>query len=166
MIRFTIAAVLGMIMTFSVQTAQAQNYTTAVGARLGSPISLSAKHFINETSAVEGFVGTRGWATYRWFVVGGAYQYHRPIESVDNLQYYFGAGASVFFWTYDFVFSPEQDFSTTSFGVQGYLGLDYTLEDTPINLTLDWVPTIYVGNGFSTGFAGGFGALGVRYVLK
>ncbi|MEM6768456.1 MAG: hypothetical protein AAF655_26190 [Bacteroidota bacterium] len=166
MLRLTITALLAFTLTVSVQTAQAQVYTTAVGARLGSPISLSVKHFLNESNAVEAYVGTRGWATYRWFHVSGAYQIHKPIESVENLQYYFGGGASVFFWTYDFDFEPGQNFSSTSFGIQGYIGLDYTLEESPVNFTLDWVPTIYLGDGFNTGFAGGFGALGIRYVLK
>ena len=54
--------------------------------------------------------------------------------------------------------------SSTSFGIQGYLGLDYTFEDLPLNLTVDWIPTIFL-NGFNNGFGGSYGSLGIRYVL-
>ena len=148
---------------FSVKTS-AQTYQTAVGLRLGYPTSVTLKHFLTEENAVEVYAGTRGWSTYRWFHIAGAYQFHKEIPDIDNLQYYFGAGASVFFWSYDF--DRTSDFSTTSVGVQGYIGLDYKIKDIPLNLTLDWIPTIYLGSAFSSGFAGGFGTLGVRYIIS
>ena len=55
--------------------------------------------------------------------------------------------------------------TTTSFGIQGYLGLDYAFEDIPLNITADWIPTIFL-NGFGSGFGAGYGTLGVRYILN
>ena len=105
--------------------AQAQYYQTAVGARLGSPLAASLKHFLNENGAVEGFVGFRGYRTYSWVIAGASYQYHKPIDAVDGLQWYFGGGAAIYFWTFDNIFVGDRS-SSTSFALQGYLGLDYT----------------------------------------
>ncbi len=143
---------------------RAQVYNTAIGARLGYPLSVSVKQFLGNSSAIEVYAGTRGYSTYRWYHVSGAYQIHKPVGELENLQYYFGAGATAFFWSYDFF--DVSGLSTTTLGAQGYLGLDFTFNGTPINLTLDWIPTIYIGDAFLTGFSGSFGSLGVRYVLR
>ncbi|HFA50710.1 MAG TPA: hypothetical protein ENJ95_17010 [Bacteroidetes bacterium] len=143
--------------------ADAQNYQSAVGARFGYPLSASLKHFLNDSHALEGYIGTRGYSGYRWTNISAAYQIHNPIPSVDGLQYYYGAGLSIFFWNYENNFRDPG--SNTSFGLQGYLGLDYTFADVPVSLTLDWVPTYFL-NGFGDGFGGGFGSLGVRYIFS
>lgn len=148
---------------FFAAPADAQNFKSAVGARLGYPVSATFKHFLNESNAVEVYAGFRGWSTYSWFTLSGAYQVHKPLEDVTKgLEWYFGGGASVYFWNYDF----STEFSTTTLGLQGYLGLQYTFEDTPINLSVDWIPTVFIGNGFTSGFGGGYGSLAVRYVLS
>ncbi|MEM6321322.1 MAG: hypothetical protein AAF960_26930 [Bacteroidota bacterium] len=144
-------------------TSQAQNYQSAIGARLGSPLSVTYKTFLNESSALEAYGGFRSFSGYSWFSVAGAYQIHKPLTSeIDGLNYYFGGGAAAFFWSYDLGFDGG---ASTSFGLQGYLGLDYTFADSPINITVDWVPTIFL-NGFGSGFGAGYGSLGVRYVLS
>lgn len=145
---------------------EAQSYKTAVGARLGSPLSASIKHFLNESNAVEAFIGYRNYSFYNWTSVGAAYQIHKPIENVDGLQYYLGFGASVFIWSYDNTIWFDDNYSSTSFGIQGYAGLDYTFENTPISLTVDWVPTYFIGTNFISGFGAGYGSLGVRYILS
>lgn len=147
--------------TFFNTNLSAQTYNTAVGLRLGSPSSASIKHFINENSALEGYVGFRGFSNYFWTTVSSAYLYHQPIGGVDGLQWYAGGGASVYFWSFDF----NTTANSTTFGVQGYLGLDYKFENAPINLTIDWIPSLFF-NGFVSGFGGGYGSLGARYVLK
>ena len=148
----------------------AQQYDSAVGARLGFPLSISYKKYISETGALEFYGGTRGVngafnTGYRWWSINGAYQVHKPLNlgELEGLDYYFGGGASIFFWTFDEGFGD--DFSTVNVVVQGYLGLSYTFEDTPINITLDWVPTYFVG-GFLSGVGAGFGGVGIRYVFS
>ncbi|NJL76312.1 MAG: hypothetical protein HC892_16145 [Saprospiraceae bacterium] len=146
---------------------QAQNYTSAVGARLGSPISLSYKMFISDQNALEGYIGFRDNASYNWFSISGAYLVHRPleIEGIEGLDWYFGGGGSVFFWSYPN--GTVDNYSTTTLGIQGYLGLEYTLSNIPLNFTIDWIPTIFIGNNlFVNSFGGGYGSVGVRYVLN
>ena len=143
----------------------AQNYQQAAGIRAGFPVSASYKQFLNESAAIEAYVGARFFTGYEWFTVSGAYQIHKPIESVEGLSYYFGGGASVYFWNFDNSFFLGETYSTTTFGIQGYLGLDYAFADAPINLTVDWIPTVFF-NGFVSGFGGGYGAVGIRYILS
>lgn len=140
------------------------NYNTGVGLRLGSPVSVSLKHFFSEAIAGEAYLGTRGYSGYRWTNISAALQWHKPIESVEGLNWYLGGGASIFFWSFNNNFFFSENFNTTTFGLQGYLGLEYIFEGFPISLTADWVPTIFI-NGFTSGFGAGFGSLGIRYVF-
>lgn len=161
--RYAVLFVVALCLFFA-NNGNAQEYGSAIGLRLGYPLSLTYKTFISESSAVEVFGGLRGFSGYSWINVGGAYQVHKPIEGVDGLNWYFGGGASVFFWSYKNTFGGDTSSSTT-FGVLGNLGLDYKFEDSPINLSADWMP-IYFFNGFGSGFGGGYGALAVRYTLN
>lgn len=155
---------------------QAQDYQSAIGLRLGSPASVSLKTFLGgSNNAIEAFVGFRtnsvgsafSGTKYRWtwIALGAAYQVHNPleIEGIEGLSWYYGAGGSVYFWTFndDAFFADE---ASVSLGIQGYLGLDYKIKNAPINLSLDWVPTFFI-NGYVSGFGAGYGALSVRYVF-
>lgn len=153
---------LTLCLCFTYQSeAVAQDYKSAVGLRLGYPWALSYKTFISESSAIEAYVGYRGYSSFNWITINGAYQIHNDISSVDGLQWYYGAGAGVQLWNSDFFDSGE-----TTFTISGYLGLQYTFADAPISVTADWVPTLFLGDGFGTGgFGGGYGNLAVRYVL-
>lgn len=148
---------------FSGHQVTAQQFKTAIGARLGYPLSASFKTHLNESNAIEIIAGTRGYSGYRWWNVSAAYQIHKPLEidGIEGLQYYFGAGASAYFWSFDEVLFDD---SSITFGAQGYVGAQYTFEDVPISVTIDWVPTIFF-SGFISGFGGGYGGIGVRYVL-
>lgn len=153
---------------FLFSTLQAQKYKTAVGARLGYPLSASIKHFINDSHAVEIYLGTRGRFDFRSTNISASYQIHKPLEidAITGLSWYYGFGASVYFWSWNDRYSfYSEDYNNISFGVQGYLGLDYKFENIPLSITADWIPSVFV-NGFGSGFGGGFGALGIRYVLQ
>jgi len=144
--------------------ASAQNYTSAIGLRLGYPTSVSYKHFISDQGALEGFLGFRSYArSYSWVTLGLTYQHHWDISGVDGLSWYAGGGLSAFFWNYKDNFIGAE--GNTSIGVLGALGLDYKFDSAPVNLSLDWLPIFFV-NGYGSGFGGGYGALSVRYVLK
>ena len=149
-LRFIFPLLLVLILITLSTSTQAQTYNSAIGLRLGFPLSASYKTFINENGAIELYAGVRGYSTYSWVNISGAYQVHKPIEGAEGLQWYFGGGASVYFWNFKDVFGPSTGFANTTLGIQGYLGLDYAIPNTPINLTADWVPT-YFFNGFGSG---------------
>ncbi|MBK8403425.1 MAG: hypothetical protein KA251_06240 [Saprospiraceae bacterium] len=150
----------------SVCTLKAQDYKSAIGARLGYPLSLSYKTFISEKGAIEGILGFRGYSYYSWITVSALYQHHMPIKSVEGLNWYVGGGASVFFWNYDNDFYPNNDYAKLSFGILGNIGLDYKFKDIPLNISADWIPSVGFGGDFLTGFGGSYGGLAVRYILK
>ena len=117
---------------FSYSQVGAQEYSSAVGARLGYPLSASYKTFMGDSNnALELIAGFRSFSFYNWFTVGGAYQFHNEIESVDGLQWYYGFGASAYFWSFDTGFFGDTSVGT-SVGIQGYIGLDYKFADNSI----------------------------------
>ena len=154
---------LGLIFFLAGHAATAQDFGSAIGLRFGYPLSVSYKNFLDQSSAVEVYAGLRGWGNYRWFSINGAYQVHNDITEVYGLQWYYGGGLGVQFWSYDFV-----EESSTTLSLSGYLGLQYTFADTPVTFSLDWVPTVFIGktlgNGFNR-FGAGYGALAARYIL-
>jgi len=141
----------------------AQLYDAVAGLRLGVPTSLSYKKIINENKAIEGYLGTRGMDDFRFVNVSGAYQIIQPIDigGIEELYYYYGVGASIYFWSFE-EDGPNQSVTP---GIQGYLGLEYTFEDRPINLTFDWTPSLFL-SGRLSGLRGGYLAIGIRYVLS
>jgi len=141
-----------------------QNYESAVGARFGFPLSITYKKFISENTALEAYGGFRNDFGFNWISLSGAYQKNSPleIEDIKNLTWYWGVGGSVYFWSFDLGFSTE---SNISFSADGYIGLEYTFSDIPLNLSVDWVPRVFI-TGFGSGFSGGFGALSARYILN
>jgi hypothetical protein len=103
----------------------------------------------------------------RWggIAAGAYYLNHKPISSVDRLTWYWGFGGS--YTTWDFGVSDNY----YELGVSGVLGLDYSFDDIPLNISLDWAPTFVVLDSWDfTGsynrFRGGYGALTARYILK
>ena len=140
----------------------AQDYKSAIGLRLGSPLSVSYKTFLSEKGAFEAVAGFRSYTGYSWVNIGAYYQVHNDFPNVDGLKWYYGAGANVYFWSWDSAFLDAG--SNTSFGISGVLGLDYKFKDIPLNVSADWIPTFFL-NGYGNGFAAGYGALAARYTF-
>ena len=146
----------------------AQNFKSAVGARLGYPTSASYKMFINDNDAFEGTAGIRFRRDFNEVRVGGAYQRHNSFNLDGDfapLKWYYGAGASIGFLNYKSA-SDARNNGSVGLGVSGYLGVQYTVDHTPLELTLDWAPTLNLGNTLLDSFDGAYVALGVRYILN
>jgi hypothetical protein len=146
------------------KTSDAQEYKTAIGARLGYPVAASLKHFLTDDHALEVYAGMRWFSGYSWTSISGAYQIHHPleIEGIENLRWYFGGGATILFWNFGTFFG--NGYPTTSVGLQAYLGAEYVIPNYPISMTVDWVPTFLL-SGYRSGFRAGYGSVGVRYIL-
>ena len=143
--------------------AHAQQYDRAIGLRFGYPLSVSYKKFINSNDAIELYAGYRGWRRYRAFSLNGAYQIHRDFPDVRGLQWYYGGGAGIQLWEYDFY-----DRGSATVSLSGYLGLEFLIPDVPLTLSVDWRPTIYLGTQRDDGFHNfslSSGALAVRYIF-
>lgn len=150
---------------FTISVAYSQSYKSAIGLRLGYPASISFKTFVSERGAFEGFVGFRRWSYVSYTNIGAMYQYHNPFPNVEGLAWYYGGGATVYFWNYDDDFFFNDDYNGLNFGIMGVLGLDYKFANAPVNLSIDWVPTFVIGDAYYGGFRGDAGALSVRYTF-
>lgn len=130
--------------TTTKSTAQAY-FDQAVGLRAGSGIigAVTYKKYVNASDAIEAIVGLNDGLIN----VGGAYQRHFPIT--DGFDWYLGGGASL-----------RISDGNIGIGIEGYLGIQYVFDDIPLNLTLDWVPSVVGGN-----FAATSANLGIRYIF-
>lgn len=143
-----------------------QEYKSAIGLRLGIPLSVTYKTFLNEKAALEFVAGYRNNTYWKYIDLGGYYEYHMPFPNVQGLKWYFGGGVNVFIWSYDDVYYANNNYKSTNFGIAGCIGLDYKFADMPLNLSVDWIPTFFISSDIYSGFNGGQGALAVRYVIK
>jgi len=155
--------VLAIAIVISAST-YAQNYKSSVGLRLGYPVAGSYKTFVSETSAFEAVVGFGSYTSYLSYInVRASYLLHKDVESMDNLQWYYGAGVGAFIWSYDSFYYTDRS-NRIGIGVNGVIGAEYTFEDLPLVVSLDWAPTFIV-SGVGSGFGSGYGAFSVRYIL-
>lgn len=134
------------------KTAQGYDYTTALGVKVWDGGGVSLKHFFNERNAGE--LIAYFWSQGIRFT--GLYEIHGDITNAAGLKWYIGPGAHVGFYS--------TKYGDGAFiGVDGVLGLDYKFNAAPINISLDWQPSIEFGTG--RGFWGGWGGLGIRYTF-
>lgn len=128
------------------------SYSTAVGIKF-YPESLTLKHFMGNHSAVE--VQSYFWKGTR---LVGLYEKYTAITDMKAMTWYVGAGAHISMY-------DRNSYEGKSFlGADGIVGIDYKIKNVPINLSLDWQPSIEFGGG--VGFAGNWGGLGIRYILE
>ncbi|AKP50705.1 hypothetical protein [Cyclobacterium amurskyense] len=163
MVKKVMFAAMAMILMYSVSNeSKAQAYNTAVGLRLGSSSGLSVKHFISQDAAIEGILHTR----WRGLLLTGLYEVHKDIEDVSGLGWFYGGGAHLGSWnsgSNNPYWAGNNYKGSTILGIDGIIGLDYVLEDLPLNFSLDFKPAINLING--GGFWGDDFALSVRYIF-
>ena len=136
------------------QHRNSSEYSTAIGVRFYPGAITFKQNFIhgNKIEAIAYFWNGKGTR------ITGLYEHNYDIEGLNGLQWYVGTG--IHFTMYN-----DGEFNGSSyFGVDGVLGLDYKIKNAPLNISLDWQPSFDFGG--NTGFNGGFGGLGVRYVLR
>lgn len=132
-------------------------YKQAIGLRLTSHttfdlVSLSYKSFVSDHSALEfnlGYGGknyivpnTGGTTSYSpGYSISGSYQYHELIETPSNENLHWFAGGGLNFFN---ISSKNKGYNGFGTGIFGTAGIDYKFKTSPINVTADWRPTIYL----------------------
>lgn len=136
----------------------AQDYRTAIGLRGGWPANgLTIKHFLNEQNALEGILAT----SYEGFVVTALYENEHWTGHYPGLNWFWGFGAHVGFWG---DLNPYTDnYSGPILGADFILGLEYTFDEIPLNLSLDILPSVNL-IGYS-GWGGLHSGLSIRYAF-
>jgi len=115
---------------------KSQDYTNGIGLRGGLPYGITFKHFLSDKNAVEGILSTR-WGGFR---ITALYEIHEPTKQYPGLKWFYGVGAHAGFWDDRSPFVNDPD-SQAILGIDGILGLEYTFDEIPLNLGIDWIPS-------------------------
>jgi hypothetical protein len=151
--------IVSVLILFIGITLNAQDYKTSLGLRAGIPYGVTIKHFLSKTDAIEGILA----GMWQGFVITGLYENEHWTGHYPGLNWYWGGGAHVGFW--DAGNNPylKETYTGSVLGIDGILGLEYTFDEVPINLSLDLMPSFNLfGN---PGWNGIYGALSIRYVF-
>lgn len=132
------------------KTANSVDYKTAVGVKLWTGGGITLKTFISDKNALE-FIGYFDRYGTR---ITGLYEIHGNLNTEGGLKWYIGGGAHVGLYR-----------GVTAVGVDGVVGLDYKFSEMPLNIALDWQPSLEFGSGSRNGFHVNWGGLAVRYTL-
>lgn len=155
--------VVSFLILFSVaiqQEVQAQYYQTSLGLKFGGYNGISAKHFLGDVNAVEGLLSF-GWGG---FAITGLYEWNWTAFDTDGLGWYIGGGAHLGVRDSRPHGDPYDNDGSAFIGLDFILGLEYTFEEIPLNLALDWKPAFdIIGDQY---FWAGDVALGVRYAFQ
>ncbi len=150
-----IRAIIVVIFTLSISSnVSAQDYKSSAGLRLGTYIAASVKTFISEKAAVEVIAGISREGGNSIATVGGFYEIHNQFTNdIPTLKWYYGGGA--------FIALGNKNIKT-NLAVTGIIGLEYTLESTPLNLFIDGIPYISLTNEYKFDAEA---SLGARYTF-
>ncbi|MGB8192716.1 MAG: hypothetical protein WCF67_12390 [Chitinophagaceae bacterium] len=151
----------GLALFFFINQASAQSmgrsYRTALGVKF-YPGALTIKHFTKPNRALEGL----GYFWNYGFRVTGLYEIHGDINGAPGLKWYVGPGAHIGFWNNDWKKRYPGRNDGVAVGVDGVLGLDYKINQAPINLSVDWQPSFNI-IGYT--YFSSWGGFAVRYTF-
>lgn len=137
-------------------TANAQNYKTAFGARLGYDSGITLKHFFAPASAFEGILS----ASPRYFQLTGLYEYQQPLPGAPGLDWYVGLGAHL-----GNVYYKDYNGGRFLLGGDFIAGLEYAFPTAPFAISLDWKPSFNFTNDYNDYWFAGL-ALSLRYTFR
>lgn len=159
--KLVILSLLFALVAANQQEAQAQYYSTSLGLKFGGYNGISAKHYLSDVNAVEGLLSF-GWGG---FAITGLYEWNWPAFDTDGLSWYVGGGAHLGVRDRRPHETYYYDGDGGAFlGLDFIIGLEYTFEEIPLNLALDWKPAFdIIGDQY---FWAGDVALGVRYAFQ
>ena len=136
----------------------AQDYRTSLGLRAGFPYGVTIKHFLNQKNAVEGVLAS----SWGGFVATVLYENEHWTGRYPGLNWFWGFGAHIGFWDESSRYINDPNVGSV-IGADFILGLEYTFDEIPLNLSLDIMPSVnLIGVTNYNGIGGG---LSVRYVF-
>lgn len=154
-----------LMLSFATIYSYSQDYKNALGLKFsyayGTGAGLNWKHTLGESRAFELSVG--GGNGVLWLQGFYEFQHELNIGGLgEGFKWYWGLGADVGKFSSNYVYG-NTTYSSFFAGVDGIIGVEYTLPNFPLNFALDTGPTLrvtpYVGFGWTGGFA-------IRYAIK
>ena len=138
-----------MMIGISEMKAQAQ-YDKALGLRLGGSVGVTyVQPMWNNYME---FIGEFRFGNNGYFAVGALYEMKYSFFDIENMDWYFGGGANIGI--------SDDNFGV---GIDGVIGLEYTLDSAPLNIGIDWKPGFDLIN--SANYLSN-GAISIRYVFN
>ena len=149
--------ILGVSLFFCFSGYSQANYDQAIGVRLIGGTTISYKNYFSNNNNVELQVsfwkhGTR---------VAGLYEFNYPISGMNGLNFILGPG--VHFGRWNKTYRDNHENKGSEFGIDGIIGLDYGFPKIPINISVDWQPSIILSGG--SDFTPNLGGIGLRYTF-
>lgn len=133
----------------------AQDYTKAIGLRIGSSIGASYKQFMLPSQAIEGILDLDILDSDKMKIkVTGIYQFYFDVD-IDGLSLFAGPGASAGIYV--------GDSSGFLMAIDGMAGVEYKFRNAPIALSFDWNPKVQIIT--NAGFKPDNFGLTIRYTL-
>lgn len=117
----------------SIQSAQAQEYNTAIGVNLGADMGFGFKHFLGERGAIEAQFGYNLGCD--GVMLSAVYQYHVPLATGFSL--YAGGGLNI-----GVLHLGKHHDSDFAIGLDPTVGFEYKFAGAPIALAVDYKPNI------------------------
>ncbi|MBX2888109.1 MAG: hypothetical protein KF829_05605 [Ferruginibacter sp.] len=139
--------------SFAQSNVGSTDYKMSLGVKV-YPGSVTFKYFIKEKAALEGLLYFHSHGSR----ITGLYEFHYDIKNAPGLKWYVGPGAHIGFYSSKYG-------GGGAFGVDGVIGLDYKIQNAPLNFSLDWQPSFEFGNRYGNGFSGDWGGISIRYVF-
>jgi hypothetical protein len=140
------------------------NYEFALGLKFGGyENGIAGKYFLDNTTSVEGILGFRSHGA----VVTGLYELNINAFNTPGLQFYYGAGAhlgAVGAGVYRRFGGTDEYYNRGQllFGIDGVVGLEYVIPNSPIAISVDLDPRIELTGGPFVDLAPG---LGIKYTF-
>lgn len=128
----------------------AQGKESTLGVRVGGSAGVTYKKFSSGNFAFEGIVAKDFDRHQDGVFVAGLFQNNAPLAG-KRFSAIVGGG-------------PAYHFARKSFGAAGILGFDWRVFNSPINLQVDWMPTLYFSGENKYTFINT--AFSLRYILN
>ena len=128
---------------------QAQ-YDKALGLRLGGSVGVT--YVTPMWNNYMEFIGEFRFGNNGYLALGALYELKYSFFDVQGMDWYFGGGANIGI--------SDDNFGM---GIDGVIGLEYTLNSAPLNFGVDWKPGFDLIN--SANYLSN-GALSIRYVFN
>lgn len=147
--------------------AEAQDYKSGIGLRVGGTSGITFKHFFRHDMAVEGIAGFFGNGSS----LTGMVARYTPAFDTKGLRFYYGAGAHIAFYNGRYRVNNNfwrdinyYDTRETVLGVDGVVGLEYKIDSLPLAISLDLKPLVEMGPGGYVGFSPD-PSLGIKFTM-
>ena len=154
-----------LLVLSSIASRAQSSYQVAAGVKFGGyENGFSAKYFLDPNTALEGVLGIRDHGV----VLTGLYELHQTAFGVNELKFYYGAGAhlgAIGSGIYQRYNGSDVTYNNSHIllGVDGVIGLEYMIPRSPIAVSLDLNPRAELGIGPYFDIAPG---LGIKYIFN